>query len=156
MKQLVIVTHFVLFSLLLSSLLLLFPLSSLPVSLPRPFLPPCLPLSSLPHPSPPLPTPTEGSAYEGSSSTHEGVQSFATLDTKLFNRTFTKNDYFYCERCRTYNFNHSDDTQDSTSAFPHPCLSHNNGSSETCSHVDMAEAVIYLGDISADKPNSEL
>ena len=125
----------------------LFSLPPFPLSLPPSF-PSSLP--SLPYPCPLLPTPTEeGSAYEG-------MHSFATQDTDLFNRTFTRKDYFYCERCKKFNFNHSDETQDSNSAFSHPCFSSNHSNSKTlCSNVEMAKAVIYPGNIFADKPNSE-
>ena len=77
-----------------------------------------------------------------------GFQMFLTEGEDLFNRTFRNNEYFYCERCKMYNFYHIN--QSICDDCVKPCV--NNSKNETvCSNVHMTKSVIYIKDPSDGK-----
>ena len=71
--------------------------------------------------------------------------------TKLLNRTYGLDQYFFCERCKIfYLTEHGDASDDSLS---NPC---DNSSNSMCSTVEMMKAVIYPGNIDKEGMKSEL
>lgn len=96
-------------------------------------------------------------SFESSSFTNpeeQGMQSYVTQDIDMFNRTFSRSDYFYCERTKLFYFN--DSVHEAGSWYSHPCIQNNNESMPMCSHVEMEQAVIYPGNIYSDKPNRKI
>ena len=65
---------------------------------------------------------------------------YSTSSTNLLNRTYNLDQYFYCERCKTFYLTENDGENNTDIE---PC--ENNTS--VCSNVDMTKAVIYPGDI---------
>ena len=98
------------------------------------------------HLSPSLPLPP-------SPLTEQGMQSYFTRDVDLFNRSFSRNEYFYCERTKWFYFNGS--VPEPGEHYSHPCIDNVNETKPVCSHVEMSQAVIYPGNIDSDNPGSE-
>lgn len=63
---------------------------------------------------------------------------YSTKEQKLFNRTFNNDEYFYCDRCRSYYFSNTSGACDSS----------------MCSYLTMEKTKIYLGNFVSDNPKS--
>ena len=72
--------------------------------------------------------------------------------TNLLNRTYSLDQYFFCERCKTFYLTEHGDTSYNNS-LSNPC---DNSSNAMCSTVEMMKAVIYPGNIEKDGMRSEL
>ncbi len=93
-----------------------------------------------------------------STSSEMGVQTYVTniTKTKLFSREFTRKDFFYCEKCKTFAFTNC--SEDTLGNCVDPCSKNekNNNETECNSTLEMMQAVIYPGDIQGQLANSEL
>jgi hypothetical protein len=78
---------------------------------------------------------------------YTGLQSFHTNGTDLFRRTFKKNQYFYCENCKTFQFGGNNESLCEGDCQT-PCVQYGNKSDDDsyCSSVHMRKSVIFLGD----------
>ena len=78
------------------------------------------------------------------------MQSYVTEKEKLFNCSFSHSQYFHCKACKVYYFT-SNLCEENSSVCASTCLQDN----KTCSYVEMDDAVLYVGDIDHDKPDSK-
>ncbi|XP_064394812.1 uncharacterized protein LOC135342053 [Halichondria panicea] len=82
-----------------------------------------------------------------------GVQTYVTNITNLFSRDFTRKDFFYCEKCKTFAFaNCSEDTLGCVD----PCSKNEKNKTECNNTLEMMHAVIYPGDIQEQSANRKL
>ncbi len=94
------------------------------------------------------------SSYTVSTSSETGrVQTYVTKNTNLFSRDFTRKDFFYCEKCKSFAFvNCSEDTNNCVD----PCPMDSKNKTQCNSTLEMMRTVIYPGDIQEQSANSEL
>ena len=74
---------------------------------------------------------------------------YSTSGDNLLNRTYNLNQYFYCERCKTFYLRENDGEENTEIE---PC---DNNTSQ-CSSIDMTKAVIYPGNVEEQGIKSEL
>ncbi len=93
-------------------------------------------------------------SYTVSTSSETGrVQTYVTKNTNLFSRDFTRKDFFYCEKCKSFAFvNCSEDTDNCVD----PCPMDSENKTQCNSTLEMMRTVIYPGDIQEQSANSEL
>ncbi len=79
------------------------------------------------------------SDHELANNGEDVLRTFATEEQKLFNRTFHKNEYFYCDGCKQYTFSNSSGA----------CVG------SKCSYLTLEKSRIYLGDFEKEDPRSK-
>ncbi len=85
-----------------------------------------------------------------------GIQTYVTNNTKLFSRDFHRNEFFYCEKCKTFTFANCSEESVAMGTCVDPCpIGSKNNSTQCNSSLSMMQTILYPGDILDNSANSK-
>ncbi len=83
-----------------------------------------------------------------------GIQTYVADGPNLFARDFNRNEFFYCEKCKTFSFANCSKDSVAMGTCVEPC-SRDDKNVSKCSTLDMMRSVIYPGDIVKNSASSK-
>ena len=89
----------------------------------------------------------------------EGLHTYTTPhnESLLFNRTFSRGQYFYCKNCKTLLFTECANNTEEAEECTRPCFEYHDDKNKNvtrCASLEMMQAVIFPGDFHS-RPKSE-